>query len=376
MKQHDNLKNMAFRLDRESSIPAYLQLSQWFECQIRAGKMKGGDMLPPIYSFRSGGDVSPMTIRQAYRKLEEQGLVQMKQGKGTCVTSLSEVPWNTVSRRVTNTNIGLLAFDVDLLENTAFVSSLISGISSGCRSHKIRSHVFSVAGSGLDEDENRFIRNLITSKSLSGLLIVGPLKRIDIEALDILQIPYVLIDNDIDDAPASPRVLIDDRYATAQMLKEVQRLGYRRIGLLCGPKGKKQNGVIRRAMKMAKSYAEFHADFLDGEADELCCFCEYDRDEAERVARKMIKKSNPNAIITNGDVLAIGAMNAVDGTAIKIFNYADSKQSPAAYFIKNWELVGLSAIGLLVDSIHNDGQVCGNVITVRPEYAGKDNHDN
>ena len=72
--------------DRRKRVPLHQQLSRALREDIRAGRLRAGDMLPsePELSRRHG--VSRATVRQALGSLAGTGLVQRIPGKGTFVT--------------------------------------------------------------------------------------------------------------------------------------------------------------------------------------------------------------------------------------------------------------------------------------------------
>jgi GntR family transcriptional regulator len=56
---------------------------------VAAGELKAGDGLPSVRTLATRLRVNPATVVQAYRELEAEGLVQMRQGAGTYVTDVT-----------------------------------------------------------------------------------------------------------------------------------------------------------------------------------------------------------------------------------------------------------------------------------------------
>ncbi|MGQ9746766.1 MAG: GntR family transcriptional regulator [Candidatus Caldatribacteriaceae bacterium] len=73
---------------KERSIPLYQQLKSILKKQILDGVLKPGDRVPTEVELCKTYGVSQMTVRQAIRRLVEEGYLYRKQGKGTFVTSL------------------------------------------------------------------------------------------------------------------------------------------------------------------------------------------------------------------------------------------------------------------------------------------------
>lgn len=76
-----------FNIDKRSKKPFYKQIINQLENQISSGDLKHGDPLPSIEDFSTYINVSQIVIREAYRVLEQKGLIIKIVGKGTFVYS-------------------------------------------------------------------------------------------------------------------------------------------------------------------------------------------------------------------------------------------------------------------------------------------------
>ena len=86
-------------LDPKSPVPLYEQIAVRLKAAVATGELKPGDMLPSVRQLAGQLRINPATAVQAYRSLEEEGFVELRQGAGTFVKS---VPVETRSReRVT-----------------------------------------------------------------------------------------------------------------------------------------------------------------------------------------------------------------------------------------------------------------------------------
>ncbi|MDR3563590.1 MAG: PLP-dependent aminotransferase family protein [Negativicutes bacterium] len=87
-------------LDFHSATPMYLQIAEYITTAIRAHQLPANTKLPPERQLALQCGVSRTTTINAYRKLEERGLVKTKIGSGTYVaeiageTDLLPMPWN------------------------------------------------------------------------------------------------------------------------------------------------------------------------------------------------------------------------------------------------------------------------------------------
>lgn len=72
-------------VDKQSSIPVYQQISQYFKDLISQGKISEGWRLPPERKLAKTLGVNRTTILNAYRDLKEAGLISGHVGRGTTV---------------------------------------------------------------------------------------------------------------------------------------------------------------------------------------------------------------------------------------------------------------------------------------------------
>ncbi|MBW2305851.1 MAG: GntR family transcriptional regulator [Deltaproteobacteria bacterium] len=72
-------------LDRNSYKPIYIQIADIVASQIHSGDLLPGDKLPTEAELCQHYQVSRLTVRQAFLRLEWDGLIQKYQGKGTFV---------------------------------------------------------------------------------------------------------------------------------------------------------------------------------------------------------------------------------------------------------------------------------------------------
>lgn len=75
------------QINAESATPIYFQISEQIREDIRCGKLKPQDMLPPDRVFCEELNVSRMTVKKAIDLLANEGLVVRKKGIGTFVAS-------------------------------------------------------------------------------------------------------------------------------------------------------------------------------------------------------------------------------------------------------------------------------------------------
>ena len=76
-------------LRSDSSSPLYHQLMQRIAMDIERGVYPTGSRIPPEHELEETYQVSRVTVRRALAELTGQGLLERKQGKGTCTVSMT-----------------------------------------------------------------------------------------------------------------------------------------------------------------------------------------------------------------------------------------------------------------------------------------------
>ena len=77
------------RIDSRSSTPIYAQIANNVRVAVASGELERGTGLPSVRVLAAQLRVNPATVVQAYRELEEEGIVQMRQGAGTFVVDVA-----------------------------------------------------------------------------------------------------------------------------------------------------------------------------------------------------------------------------------------------------------------------------------------------
>lgn len=85
-------------IDRNSSVPYYVQVYEQVSNGIESGVYPAGKKLPSIRECARELDVSNTTIELAYQKLVEEGYIEAKRGSGFTVCVLSQKPKRSFGR--------------------------------------------------------------------------------------------------------------------------------------------------------------------------------------------------------------------------------------------------------------------------------------
>lgn len=76
---------MIFHLSHSSGIPVYLQLMEQIRHGVETGALRAGERLPTIRSLAEELVINPNTVVRAYRELQHEQVVELRQGSGAYV---------------------------------------------------------------------------------------------------------------------------------------------------------------------------------------------------------------------------------------------------------------------------------------------------
>ena len=86
---HSLALHMLDRIDARNPTPLYAQIAARVKLAIAAGELSAGEGLPSVRQLAAKLRINPATVVQAYRALETDGFVEMRQGAGTFVHDLA-----------------------------------------------------------------------------------------------------------------------------------------------------------------------------------------------------------------------------------------------------------------------------------------------
>ncbi|MBI3790112.1 MAG: GntR family transcriptional regulator [Gemmatimonadetes bacterium] len=77
-------------VDPRAATPLYAQIADGVRLAIARGELASGDGLPSVRQLATELRINPATVSQAYRELEAEGLVEMRQGAGSFIADVSQ----------------------------------------------------------------------------------------------------------------------------------------------------------------------------------------------------------------------------------------------------------------------------------------------
>ncbi|WP_338449703.1 GntR family transcriptional regulator [Niallia oryzisoli] len=82
---------MIIRVEPESDIPIYTQLSNQIIEGIARGELRPGDSLPSVRSFAADLGVNMHTVSKSYHQLEKKGIIRIVPKSGAIIRTQDEL---------------------------------------------------------------------------------------------------------------------------------------------------------------------------------------------------------------------------------------------------------------------------------------------
>lgn len=79
---------MNYILNHSSMVPIYEQLTEQIKAAATSGDLKEGDALPSVRTLAAELRISALTVKKAYDRLEEEGIIVTVHGKGSYIAKI------------------------------------------------------------------------------------------------------------------------------------------------------------------------------------------------------------------------------------------------------------------------------------------------
>jgi len=96
LKRQNRLRDrgapLRLNLDHKSEIPIFVQLKGQLRYAIQSGRLEPGSQLSTMRELAVELGIDANTVARVYRELEEEGLIERQQGRGTFVKREMKTP--------------------------------------------------------------------------------------------------------------------------------------------------------------------------------------------------------------------------------------------------------------------------------------------
>lgn len=287
-------------IDRDSGVPLATQISQQLTWLIANGRLAQGEMLPPISELASILGVNVHTVRAGFQQLKADGLLDTRRGSRAVVRDHvpSQLARNGADYRTYTIGVLLPTYSTyydDYLRGIASAAVDEAWLPFICETHDYD-----------PETVERYMK-LLASRNVDGIVVthcetadmskmVGGLHRKDGTP------PTVFVDSAQN---AFPRVEVDREEGAYQATRHLLSHGHEAIALVTAPAHWNLSAQLRRGYERA--LIDVGAPIVSDLVEETKRFT---LEEGARAVQRMLDlPAPPTAVLTAGDVLALGAMH-------------------------------------------------------------------
>ncbi|WP_062948319.1 substrate-binding domain-containing protein [Brachybacterium sp. sponge] len=283
-------------LDRESASPLYVQVADGIRTSIDQGQLSEGQRLPSENEASDELGVSRPTLRQAFRMLENEGLIVRSRASGTrvrrpqgAVAAPAPLPAATERARTGVRYIGMVVPDW----TNPFFISLCAGVERAARVASMRVSVTDVM------EDRRVERRTLRQMQRDCDVTVAVAPRLDDAEITELLDPHrtVLVNRAV---PGFRSVNVDATTGISQAVGHLVALGHACVGYVAGPASSRASGAL--AEHVEKEVLARDADFL------LFGPVEPTIGGGASIADEVLN-SEATAVVTHNDLVALGMIS-------------------------------------------------------------------
>jgi GntR family transcriptional regulator len=110
---------MRLHISTKDGVPIYQQIVIQIKHMVASGRLRPGEIVPPIRVLAEQLLINPNTVARAYRELEEAGLFTSRQGSGTRVADTGSPMEYPERLKVISEHIEGLLVEANQLDFTA-----------------------------------------------------------------------------------------------------------------------------------------------------------------------------------------------------------------------------------------------------------------
>lgn len=305
-------------MNRQNSLPLYIQVREIIRSQIEEGDMKPMEPLPSEDTLCNEYQVSRITVKKALEDLKNEGYILRIKRKGTFVNSQKRQADKNNNFKVGRKTIAFIVPDIE----DVFVSEIYGGI------EKIASrNGYDVVTFSSGKDPEKEIANIefLIESDIKGAIIFpywGRFNVLQILKLKKEKFPFVLIDRYFRDVSAN-MVIVDNFKGAYKAVKCLVKLGHTKIahimGVDCTANEDRFEGY-RRALDEEKiSYnPSFIRKIQPFETEGSLRFEPDDVGGYNEAHILFSQKEKPSAVFAGNDYIALGCYKAAKELKLKI----------------------------------------------------------
>ncbi|MFH1183709.1 MAG: GntR family transcriptional regulator [Chloroflexota bacterium] len=294
---------LPLHVDPLANLPLFAQLRQQIAWLIASGQLEPGDRLPTIRALGDRLGVHMHTIRQTYRRLQQDGLVETRPGKGTTV-----LPFDFENLRGQNPLSPSHAIGVLMPSMDPFYVPFLDGLEELAR---VASYLLTVSFTRDKIALSRLLMQQLIAKNVDGLIVVSPVGDVLGRNTPSALPPVVYVD-----APqaGSNVVLLDLENSGFQATRHLIQHGHSRIGIITAPLAwpnfrESYRGYLR-ALKTAD---------LEPDPGLVVESPEFEIEGGYQAAIRMLGLHRPpTALFVSGDLLAVGVVRAMKDSGKRV----------------------------------------------------------
>ena len=292
-------------IDPEANLPIFAQLRQQITWLIASGNLRPGDRLPPIRALADQLGIHMHTVRQTYHVLEADGLVETGPGRGTRILPFDLTKLVAQSPDLSTNTIGVLVPSLN-----PFYTPFLHGLETTARQF---SYLLLVCYTHDNEELTRHYARQLIAKNVDGLIAASP-------------VADVLDGNDPDRIGWPPIVHVDaPQYSDRSILLDLEGAGFKATTHLA-EHGHPRIGLITAPLKWPNFHESFKgyqralsASNLGFEPAIVIEAPAFERDCGFQAASRLLKlEQPPTAIFVSGDLLAVGAIQAIKDSGLGV----------------------------------------------------------
>jgi DNA-binding transcriptional regulator YhcF (GntR family) len=87
-----NARDLELAIDRDAEVPMGVQLAWGLRARVEDGTVRAGARLPGLREVAEATGLNINTVRAAYQRLDQEGLIESRQGSGTFVVEIARAP--------------------------------------------------------------------------------------------------------------------------------------------------------------------------------------------------------------------------------------------------------------------------------------------